>query len=75
MAWIKIAEGKIINANAVKHVAIQMYRDVSVSYCIKFYLNGNDNISTKSFEQYEECLELFDEIWDAMMNNESIDVS
>lgn len=75
MAWIKIEEGKIINANAVKHVAIQMYRDVSVSYCIKFYLNGNDNISTKSFEQYEECLELFDEIWDAMMNNESIDVS
>ena len=75
MAWIKIEEGKIINANAVKHVAIQMYRDVSVSYCIKFYLNGNDNISTKSFEQFEECREFFNRIWGALADDSSIDVS
>ena len=31
MAWIKIRQGEIINANAVKHVIIQMYRDISVS--------------------------------------------
>ena len=73
MVWIKIGEHDILNANAVKEISIELYRDGT--YYIKFSLNKDDNIRSKRFEQYEECLELFDEIWDAMMNNESIDVS
>lgn len=73
MAWIKIGEHNVLNANAVKEISIELYSDGT--YYIKFSLNKDDNIRSKRFEQYEECLELFDEIWDAMMNNESIDVS
>lgn len=73
MVWIKTGEHNVLNANAVKEISIEQYRDGT--YYIKFSLNKDDNIRSKRFEQYEECLELFDEIWDAMMNNESIDVS
>ncbi len=75
MAWIKIRQGEIINANAVKHVIIQMYRDISVSYSIKFYLNGNENFSTKRFEQFEECREVFNRIWSALADGLSVDIS
>lgn len=73
MVWIKTGEHNVLNANAVKEISIEIYRDGT--YYIKFSLNKDDNIRSKRFEQYEECLELFDEIWGAMMNNESIDVS
>lgn len=73
MVWIKTGEHNVLNANAVKEISIERYRDGT--YYIKFSLNKDDNIRSKRFEQYEECLELFDEIWDAMMNNGSIDVS
>lgn len=74
MVWIKTGEHNVLNANAVKEISIELYREDG-TYYIKFSLNKDDNIRSKRFEQYEECLELFDEIWDAMMNNESIDVS
>lgn len=73
MVWIKIGERDIVNAYAIKTIAIQQYRDGT--YYIKFSLNDGDSTISKRFEQYEECLELFDVIWDAMMNDESIDIS
>lgn len=75
MAWIKIRRGEIINANAVKHITIRMYRDISVSYSIKFYLNGNENLSTERFEQFEECREVFNRIWGALADGLNVDIS
>lgn len=73
MVWVKTGEHNILNANAVKEISIELYRDGT--YYIKFSLNEDDNICSKRFEQYEECLELFNQVWDAMMNDESIDIS
>lgn len=73
MAWIKISTREVLNADTIKTITIQPNRD-GTCY-IKFSLKDGDFTCTKRFERIEECLELFDEIWDAMMNNESIDVS
>lgn len=73
MAWIKIGERGVLNANFVKTIAIQQFRDGA--YYIRFWLKGDDSIFTKGFEKHEECLKLFNEIWSAMADNESIDIS
>lgn len=73
MAWIKIGEHNILNANTVKTIAIQQFRDGL--YYISFYFNGDDNVNTKGFEKREECLKWFNRIWSAIAENESIDIS
>ena len=42
MAWIKIGERDIINADAIKTIAIQQFRDGS--YYVRFSLNDDDSI-------------------------------
>lgn len=73
MAWIKIGEHDVLNANAVKSIAIHQYRDGL--YYIKFSFYECDSILSKRFEQLEECRELFNRIWSAMADDRSIDVS
>lgn len=73
MAWIKFGERDILNANVVKTIAIQQFRDGA--YYIRFYLKGDDSFITKGFEKREECLKLFNRIWSAMADNESVDIS
>lgn len=73
MAWIKIGERDVLNANFVKTIAIQQFRDGA--YYIRFGLNEDDSVITKRFEKREECLKLFNRIWSAMADNESIDIS
>lgn len=73
MAWIKIGERDVLNANFVKTIAIQQFRDGA--YYIRFGLNGDEGVITKGFEKREECLKLFNKIWSAMADNESIDIS
>ena len=72
MAWIKIGKQFILNTNAIKSIEIQK-RD-NLAYYIKFYSYECSSFS-KKFETYEKCLELFDKICDAMMNNKSIDIN
>ena len=73
MAWIKIGERDIINADAIKTIAIQQFRDGS--YYVRFSLNDDDSIISKGFEQFKECLEMLNRIWSAVADNLSIDVS
>ena len=73
MAWIKIGERDIINADAIKTIAIQQFRDGS--YYVRFSLNDDDSIISKGFEQFKECLEVFNRIWDAVADDLSIDIS
>lgn len=73
MVWIKIGEHNVLNANAVKEISIELYGDGM--YHVRFSLAEDDSIQSKGFKQYEECLELFNQVWDAMMNDESIDIS
>ena len=73
MAWIKIGERDIINADAIKTIAIQQFRDGS--YYVRFSLNDDDSIISKGFEKFKECLELFNRIWSAVADDLSIDVS
>lgn len=73
MAWIKTGEHNVLNANAVKEISIELFGDGT--YYIRFSLNEDDSILSKRFEQYEECLELFNRIWSAVADNRSIDVS
>ena len=73
MAWIKIGERDIINADAIKTIAIQQFRDGS--YYVRFSLNDDDSIISQGFEQFKECLEMFNRIWSAVADNLSIDVS
>lgn len=73
MAWIKISTREVLNADTIITITIQQNR--AGTYYIKFSLKDGDFACSKSFERIEECLELFDEICDAMMNNESIDVN
>ena len=73
MAWIKIGERDIINADAIKTIAIQQFRDGS--YCIKFAFNGDDSVISKNFKQFKECFEVFNRIWSAVEEDLSIDVS
>lgn len=73
MAWIRIGKRDILNADAIKTIAIQQFRDGS--YCVIFSLNGGDSIMSKRFEEYKECLEMFNRIWSAVADNRSIDIS
>lgn len=73
MAWIKIWEREVLNADAIKTITIQQYRDGM--YYIQFSLNGDDSIVSKRFERFNECLELFNRIWSAVADDLSIDVS
>lgn len=73
MAWIKIGERGVLNANFVKTIAIQQFRDGA--YYIRFWLKGDDSVMTKGFEKREECLKLFNQIWAAMADNKSIVIS
>lgn len=73
MAWIKIGERDVLNANFVKTIAIQQFRDGA--YYIRFGLNGDDSVITKGFEKREECLKLFNRIWCAILEDKSIDIS
>lgn len=73
MAWIKIGERDIINADAIKTIAIQQFRDGS--YYVRFSLNDDDSIISKGFEHFKECLELFNRLWSAVSDNTSVDVS
>lgn len=73
MAWIKIGERDIINENAIKTIAIQQFRDGT--YYVRFSLNDDDSIISKGFEQFKECLEMFNRIWSAVAENTSVDVS
>lgn len=73
MAWIKIDTRMVLNSDNIKTIEIRQYSD-GVCY-IKFSLNGDDSIVSKRFEQYEECLELFNRIWCAVADDTSIDVS
>lgn len=73
MAWIKIGEHDVLNANAVKAISIEQHREDM--YYIKFSLYECDSILSKRFKQYEECRELFNRIWSAMADDRSIDVS
>lgn len=69
----KIREREIINENALKTILIQQFRNNM--YYIKFSLNEGDSTISKRFERFEDCLELFNRIWCAMVDNESIDIS
>lgn len=73
MAWIRIGERDVVNADAIKTIAIQQYRDGS--YYIRFALNDDDSIMSKRYEKFKECFELFYRIWCAVADNSSIDVS
>lgn len=73
MAWIKIGEHNVLNANRVNEISIELYGDGT--YYIKFSFNKDDSTRSKRFEQYEECLELFNKIWNAVVDDLSIDVS
>lgn len=73
MAWIKIGDYNVLNANKVKEISVELYGDGT--YYIKFSFDKNSSTRSKRFEQYDKCVELFDTVWDAVMNNESIDIS
>lgn len=73
MAWIKIGTRDILNADAIKTIAIQQFRDGS--YYIKFSFNDDDSVISKSFKRHKECFDLFNKIWSAVADNSSIDVS
>lgn len=73
MAWMKIGEHNVLNANRVNEISIELYGDGT--YYIKFSFNKDDITRSKRFENYEECLELFNRIWSAVADDLSIDVS
>lgn len=73
MAWIKIGEHDVLNANAVKAMTIERRREDI--YYIRFSLNEGESTLSKRFKQYEECLKLFNRIWNAVADDLSIDVS